>query len=231
MPRLGRRAARRRAAVGRVRGGLPRGPGADRRRRAGIRRLRGAGAPRPGGFTLPHGPRDALTFPTPTGQARFTVNPLSVDRGPGRAGCCCRPYAATTSTTPRSTGWTTATAVSTVDGEWSSSTRTTWPHSASPTARSSTSCRSGRDGVRAARPGVPGGGLPDRARAVPPRTSPRPTCSCRSTRPPRARRPRRRSRSSSDSNRSPHARIGPHRHRPEPRAARRVPVPRGGCGR
>jgi len=30
----------------------------------------------PGGFTLPHGPRDALTFPTPSGRARFTVNPI-----------------------------------------------------------------------------------------------------------------------------------------------------------
>jgi molybdopterin-dependent oxidoreductase alpha subunit len=30
------------------------------------------------GFTLPHGPRDTLTFPTPSGRARFTVNPLSV---------------------------------------------------------------------------------------------------------------------------------------------------------
>jgi molybdopterin-dependent oxidoreductase alpha subunit len=32
----------------------------------------------PGGFTLPHGPRDALAFPTPTGRATFTVNPLAV---------------------------------------------------------------------------------------------------------------------------------------------------------
>jgi molybdopterin-dependent oxidoreductase alpha subunit len=31
---------------------------------------------RPGGFTLPHGPRDGLTFPTPSGKARFTVNQL-----------------------------------------------------------------------------------------------------------------------------------------------------------
>jgi molybdopterin-dependent oxidoreductase alpha subunit len=30
----------------------------------------------PGGFTLPHGPRDALTFPTPSGKARLSVNPL-----------------------------------------------------------------------------------------------------------------------------------------------------------
>ncbi|MGE5829371.1 MAG: FdhF/YdeP family oxidoreductase [Micromonosporaceae bacterium] len=31
----------------------------------------------PGGFTLPHGPRDSLSFPTPTGRAQFTVNELS----------------------------------------------------------------------------------------------------------------------------------------------------------
>jgi molybdopterin-dependent oxidoreductase alpha subunit len=40
---------------------------------------------RPGGFTLPHGPRDALTFPTPSGKARLTVNPLAaIDVPPGR---------------------------------------------------------------------------------------------------------------------------------------------------
>jgi anaerobic selenocysteine-containing dehydrogenase len=40
---------------------------------------------RPGGFTLPHGPRDGLTFPTPTGKAQLTVNPLRViDVPPGR---------------------------------------------------------------------------------------------------------------------------------------------------
>jgi molybdopterin-dependent oxidoreductase alpha subunit len=31
-----------------------------------------------GGFTLPHGPRDALAFPTPTGKAQFSVNQLVV---------------------------------------------------------------------------------------------------------------------------------------------------------
>jgi anaerobic selenocysteine-containing dehydrogenase len=30
------------------------------------------------GFTLPHGPRDSLSFPTPDGRARFTVSPLAV---------------------------------------------------------------------------------------------------------------------------------------------------------
>jgi molybdopterin-dependent oxidoreductase alpha subunit len=39
----------------------------------------------PGGFVLPHPPRDTLTFPTPSGRARFTVNELVViDIPPGR---------------------------------------------------------------------------------------------------------------------------------------------------
>jgi anaerobic selenocysteine-containing dehydrogenase len=39
----------------------------------------------PGGFTLPHGPRDGLTFPTPSGKAHLTVNPLTViEVPPGR---------------------------------------------------------------------------------------------------------------------------------------------------
>ncbi|TQL18976.1 FdhF/YdeP family oxidoreductase [Streptomyces sp. SLBN-134] len=36
----------------------------------------------PGGFVLPHGPRDARQFPTATGRAHFTVNPLEVLRVP-----------------------------------------------------------------------------------------------------------------------------------------------------
>ncbi|MEV0728558.1 FdhF/YdeP family oxidoreductase [Polymorphospora sp. NPDC050346] len=37
---------------------------------------------RPGGFTLPHPPRDRLAFDTPSGRAHFTVNELSVIRVP-----------------------------------------------------------------------------------------------------------------------------------------------------
>jgi molybdopterin-dependent oxidoreductase alpha subunit len=37
---------------------------------------------RPGGFTLPHPPRDRLTFPTPSGRAVFTVSPLDYVRVP-----------------------------------------------------------------------------------------------------------------------------------------------------
>jgi molybdopterin-dependent oxidoreductase alpha subunit len=36
----------------------------------------------PGGFTLPHAPRDERRFPTRTGKANFTVNPLQVLRVP-----------------------------------------------------------------------------------------------------------------------------------------------------
>jgi molybdopterin-dependent oxidoreductase alpha subunit len=39
----------------------------------------------PGGFTLPHPPRDTLSFPTPSGRARFTRNELAViEVPPGR---------------------------------------------------------------------------------------------------------------------------------------------------
>src|SRR5690242_18991349 len=39
----------------------------------------------PGGFTLPHGPRDTLTFPTPSGRARFSANRLdAIEVPPGR---------------------------------------------------------------------------------------------------------------------------------------------------
>jgi molybdopterin-dependent oxidoreductase alpha subunit len=41
-----------------------------------------ARAAQPGGFVLPHPPRDERRFPTATGRARFTVNPLSVVRVP-----------------------------------------------------------------------------------------------------------------------------------------------------
>ncbi|MFI9782486.1 FdhF/YdeP family oxidoreductase [Kitasatospora sp. NPDC051984] len=40
---------------------------------------------RPGGFALPHAPRDSRSFPTATGKANFTVNPLTApDVPPGR---------------------------------------------------------------------------------------------------------------------------------------------------
>ncbi|MCD0482922.1 FdhF/YdeP family oxidoreductase [Streptacidiphilus sp. ASG 303] len=36
----------------------------------------------PGGFALPHAPRDSRTFPTATGRANFTVNPLTAPEVP-----------------------------------------------------------------------------------------------------------------------------------------------------
>ena len=44
-----------------------------------------ARARQPGGFALPHGPRDERSFPTATGRANFTVNEItSPEAGPGR---------------------------------------------------------------------------------------------------------------------------------------------------
>jgi anaerobic selenocysteine-containing dehydrogenase len=39
----------------------------------------------PGGFALPHPPRDSRTFPTTTGKARFLVNPLTHVSAPAGA--------------------------------------------------------------------------------------------------------------------------------------------------
>lgn len=88
---------------------------------------------RPGGFQLPHAPRDERRFPTKTGKANFTAAPVEYPRVPPGA-CCCRPCAATTSTTPPSTASTTVTAASPAAAASSWSTPTTPPRSASPTA-------------------------------------------------------------------------------------------------
>ncbi len=45
----------------------------------------------PGGFALPHGPRDDRAFPTATGKANFTVNELDRARGPGRSAAAADP--------------------------------------------------------------------------------------------------------------------------------------------
>ena len=73
----------------------------------------------PGGFALPHPPRDRLEFPTATGKARFTANELEIAAGP-RGHLILQTCAATTSSTPRSTGSTTATAASSRAAGWSS---------------------------------------------------------------------------------------------------------------
>ena len=68
---------------------------------------------RPGGFVLPHPPRDERRFPTTDGRAALHGQPARrARRSPGTA-CCCRRCAPTTSTTRPSTGSTTATAGST----------------------------------------------------------------------------------------------------------------------
>ena len=98
----------------------------------------------------------------------FTVNPLDVARGCRPAGCCCRRSAPTTSTTPRSTASTTATAASTAAGGSCSSTPTTSPRSASPTATIVDLVSEFDDGVERRRRALPGRRLPDRARRARP---------------------------------------------------------------
>ena len=84
---------------------------------------------RPGGFFLPHPPRDSRTFPTEAGRAIFTVSPSRCCTC-RRAASCSRRCAATTSSTPRSTVSTTATAASPTAAGWSSCIPTTSPRSA-----------------------------------------------------------------------------------------------------
>ncbi len=102
------------AALGGVRGRLRRDPRPHRAGRARASTTSTTRVREPGGFALPHPPRDELRFPTADGQAQLHASTALDDRaGAGRAGCCCRPCAPTTSTTPRSTASTTATAAST----------------------------------------------------------------------------------------------------------------------
>ena len=96
----------------------------------------------PGGFVLPHPPRDSRTFPTSVGKACSPPARWRSSTCP-RGGCSCRACAATTSSTPRSTGSTTATAASATAAGWCSCTATTSRRWASPRATSSTSSASG----------------------------------------------------------------------------------------
>ena len=93
-------------------GGLPRrlppDPRPDRARRPRLRRLQREGR-RPGGFALPHPPRDDRDVPHRHRQGQLHRQPARGTRRCPRAGCCCRPCARTTSTTPPSTASTTAT--------------------------------------------------------------------------------------------------------------------------
>ena len=100
-------------------------------------------ASQPGGFVLPHPPRDSREFPTEAGKGIFTRQPdRRAARPEGRL--LLQSSAATTSSTPRSTASATATAASRTGDGWSSCTRTTSRPSASPTVTSSTSSVSGR---------------------------------------------------------------------------------------
>ena len=84
----------------------------------------------PGGFVLPHPPRDSRTFPTDVERAKFTVSPIDVLHVP-EGGCCSRRCGRTTSSTPRSTASTTATAASPAVAGWCSCIPTTSPRSGS----------------------------------------------------------------------------------------------------
>jgi hypothetical protein len=86
-----------------------------------------------GTFVVPHPPRDARRFETPSGKAHFTGNELEFIKVPP-GGWSCRRCAHTTSTTPPSTARTTDTAASTVAAGWSWSTGRTSPSSDSATA-------------------------------------------------------------------------------------------------
>ena len=89
-----------------------RDPRPHRRGRARLRATSTSGSATPGGFALPHPPRDARTLPDRDRAGPPHREPARRRRGARRAACCCRRCAPTTSTTRRSTGSTTATAAS-----------------------------------------------------------------------------------------------------------------------
>lgn len=69
-------------ALGGVRGRLRHDPGPHRARGARFRGLQRPPRGGPGGFRLPHGPRDERRFPTKTGKANFTAAPVEYPRVP-----------------------------------------------------------------------------------------------------------------------------------------------------
>ncbi len=74
-------------------------------------------ASQPGGFVLPHPPRDCARVPHRGRQGHLHGLAAGDRRAASGDGCCCRASAATTSSTPRSTASATATAASrTADG-------------------------------------------------------------------------------------------------------------------
>ena len=74
----------------------------------------------PGGFPLPHPPRDRREFKTADRQGAVHRQRARDPARSPRGTCCCRRCAATTSSTPRSTGSTTATAASSRTAGWCS---------------------------------------------------------------------------------------------------------------
>ena len=119
----------------------------------------------PGGFVLPHPPRDELPLPDPDGRAQLTVNHLEVLRVPaGSPAAADRPLARPVQhhhlrprrPLPRHPP---------AAGGWCSCTPTTWPSSAWPTATWSTWSAS-TTGTERRAPRLPGRRLPDRPRLL-----------------------------------------------------------------
>ena len=163
----------------------------DRRRRARLRGLTTSKVRRPGGFALPHPPRDPRDFPTEHGQGQL-------HRQPARPGPHV-PAGRLLLQTLRSHDQYNTTIYG-LDDRYrgiKGGRRVVFVNPddidrARPRRR-----RTGRPGLgvgdgqlRSAAPGLPGGGLPDHRAAAPRRTTRRPTCWCRWT-PPRPGRIRR----------------------------------------
>ena len=179
-PRLRAGSPPRTASTGRAWHGTTRHPTPHRARRPRLPRLRGAGRA-PGRLRAAQRRARLARLRDPDRQGTHHRQPADGGRRPRRAICCCRPCAPTTSSTPRVYGYDDRyrgikhgrnvvfvnpedlTALGLADGDM-------------------VDLVSRRRGRRAPAARSAGGRLPDARRAAPRRTTPRPTCSCRSTR-------------------------------------------------
>ena len=179
---------------------------------------------RPGGFVLPHPPRDTRTFETPSGRAQFAVSPLEVLEVPDGHLLLqtLRSHDQFNTTIyghdDRYRGLAGGRRVVMVHPD--DLARLGWRARAARRRRLRVGGRLG-----AGRPRLPGGRRTPRRAAAPPPTTPSATCSCRSTRSPPAATARRRSRSSCGSSL-------PARRRPTTRAvgSRRAATTRTAAG-
>ncbi len=160
-------------------------------------------ARKPGGFTLPHAPRDSRTFPTATGKANFTAGAVELPPRARRTAAAAdaplpRPvqhhHLRPRRPLPRHKGR---------PPRRSSSTPTTRPRPDSPTATTPTSSANGPTGASGA-PTASASSPTPRPAGAPPRTTPRPTSWSPSTTLLTPATPRRPSRSSFGSNGAEH---------------------------